>query len=212
MPLLTASLNLGMRIELCSRDGLEVRRTLKTSVDKALATKNSEARRGSVTGRSANAGYRLVRLLVVFATVRGRRSTLALRNSTFLVGHSSVPARIVVHDPNRWTTTRPQAHGYHHRPCRAGSKLPLESRASITGCQTARSKPHDLHAGGLNQVVISKWFQSRTTPLVGSIAGDGVRDLTRFCWRRQRSRRNTVRSFSKRIRSGRNSRSTAWLN
>jgi tRNA(Arg) A34 adenosine deaminase TadA len=88
---------------------MEVRRTLKTSVDKALATKNSEARRGAVTGKSANAGYRLVRLLVVLATFRGRRSTLALRNSTFLVGHSSVPARNVVHDPNRCRTTRPKS-------------------------------------------------------------------------------------------------------
>ena len=55
------------------------------SVDKALATKNSQARRGSVTGKSANAGYGLSTLLVVFATFRGRRSPLALRNSTFLV-------------------------------------------------------------------------------------------------------------------------------
>ena len=95
---------------------MEVRRTLQTSDDKARATKNSKARRRTVTGKSANAGYGLSTLRVVLATFRGRRSPALPRNSTFLAGNSSVPARNVARDSNLCGTTRPRAHGIGHPP------------------------------------------------------------------------------------------------
>jgi hypothetical protein len=87
-------------------DGLEVRRTLEISVDKALArksrqqgTKNSQAGRRQGTGKSADAGYRLARPPMFFATFRNHRSPMVLRYSRFLVRCASAGPRNVASDP-----------------------------------------------------------------------------------------------------------------